>query len=406
MGSAWARFTNCSTQSPARAKKFLIFFWPTQGFGAALVSAVAALHFAERSGRVMVIQADWNQGFFSGLHNSSDCPNKAAVNPWECYFMPPSSCTVADALEAVHVKSIADLLAEEKKYGQWVNGNKISRLRSPRVVRTVFVNAYMPWMSTEAREVRGMSKSWNQLQPQGHDDLYFGLAMQYVIRLNEEFKNELRPMLKKIIPQRLDHRGDRAVGLPVRGSDKCGKPVNAGDETSRGSSRFEAACLPFHTYMEAVNRLKEIDTEIDTVVVTSEDQTYIDAAMIFRKTKSAEAGLSFVFNTLDEHQGDSRMQALANSGLFSHHIIMISMWTTLELQMRAKYYLINCNSHWHVWIVAMRRALCGSSTPVVFCLDEQRSHSPYFMCTQENMKGKGNLAKCRSNSKISQRRLY
>lgn len=38
--------------------------------------------------------------------------------------------------------------------------------------------------------------------------------------------------------------------------------------------------------MEAVNRLKEIDTEIDTVVVTSEDQTYIDAAMIFRKVRS------------------------------------------------------------------------------------------------------------------------
>ena len=39
-------------------------------------------------------------------------------------------------------------------------------------------------------------------------------------------------------------------------------------------------------------------------------------------------------------------------------------------------------SHWHVWIYKLRGGNCGSTTPVVICLDEQHPRSKFFMCTQ------------------------
>ena len=46
-----------------------------------------------------------------------------------------------------------------------------------------------------------------------------------VLRIHQGFRDELRPMLEKIVPEKLTKNADRAIGLPVRGSDKCGKPV-------------------------------------------------------------------------------------------------------------------------------------------------------------------------------------
>ena len=159
------------------------------------------------------------------------------------------------------------------------------------------------------------------------------MGMQYVIRLNHQFKAVLRPLLQQIVPVELQYHSDTVVGLPVRGSDKCGKPVQNGDSTQRGKSRFEAQCLPMETYMHAVQALKRMDAGIDSIVFTSEDASYIEAARNYQQPGPPEERLKLVFNAFDQTLGDSRMEVLAQSGGFDHVQMMTSLWTTLELQM-------------------------------------------------------------------------
>ena len=249
-----------------------------------------------------------------------------------------------------------------------------------------------------------------RLVPRSHDSLFMAMGMQYVIRLNHQFKAVLRPLLQQIVPVELQYHSDTVVGLPVRGSDKCGKPVQNGDSTQRGKSRFEAQCLPMETYMHAVQALKRMDAGIDSIVFTSEDASYIEAARNYQQPGPPEERFKLVFNTFDQTLGDSRMEVLAQSGGFDHVQMMTSLWTTLELQMAPKYYILNCNSHWHVWIYKMRAGLCGNTAPVVFCLNEQNVRSKFFMCTQgnvgENPKDlKAGLPRCAGQSAVPGRKL-
>ena len=128
------------------------------GFGASLVTAVAALNMALKAGRVLIIHSEWNDSFFAGLHNASGCPNREASNPWECYFEPASNtCTIQDALKAANVGSVTRMLAN-KKLAQWTFRDKIGKLRRPIPVtpstRTVFVDIYMPYLSKESQVMK------------------------------------------------------------------------------------------------------------------------------------------------------------------------------------------------------------------------------------------------------------
>lgn len=67
-------------------------------------------------------------------------------------------------------------------------------------------------------------------------------------------------------------------------------------------------------------------------------------------------------------------------GLFFMQEVFLSMWTSLILQLKAKYYVLNCQSAWHQVIHWLRKAGCGNSVPVVFCLTKQRPDSPFFLC--------------------------
>jgi len=380
------------------SSRYMVFYWQKMGFGAALMSAVAAFRVATHQKRVFLIHAEWGSGFYSGVTNSSLCPNAAAQDAWQCYFEPISSCTVEDALNIAGVKT-AEELRRNRELSYWSFGSKIGKISPDTLLkkRVVFIDMYFPWMSKQSKAIRDRMSGFGELISSEHDDLYLGIAMRYIIRLNPPTVKAFRPAIEKEVAKLNNVRASKTISLPIRGADKCGTPVL--DDGTLGRSRFESACLPFETYMNAVAAIRKVSVSIDTVIITSEDSRYIKAAKALQeKLSKSDDKLRLVFNDLDEQQGDSRWENLAGSTQHSHAKIIFSMWSTLELQMHATYYVMNCNSHWHQWIRAIRAGGCGYSQPVFFCLDEQNYKSKFFMCTQHNSAGKSALAACQSRS--------
>jgi hypothetical protein len=77
--------------------------------------AAPALREAVDDNRVFVMDDHWEavsgQGIVDPLPGgAAKCPNIAATLPWECYFRPVSSCTVADALAVANVSSVDELM--------------------------------------------------------------------------------------------------------------------------------------------------------------------------------------------------------------------------------------------------------------------------------------------------------
>jgi len=379
------------------SSKFMVVYWFDMGFGAAIMSAVAAFRVAQHQNRVFLIHAEWGSGFFASVANSSLCPNQNAPDAWECYFQPISSCTMEDAIKRAGVKTPAELKLK-RNLAYWSFGFKLAANAHDKLFNApvVFVDMYLPWMSKQSRTVRERMRPWGKIMSNKNDDLFLGTAMRYIIRLNAATLEQFRPAIQKEVSKLTKNAVFKTISLPIRGADKCGTPVLA--DGTLGKSRFESACLTFKTYMNAVESIREFGVGINTVIITSEDARYIKAAKSHQETLIASGGsLKLVFNELDEQQGDSRWVALSKTS-HSHSRIIFSMWSTLELQMHAIYYIMNCNSHWHQFIRAIRVGGCGYSQPIFFCLDQQHPKSPYFMCTQENVSGKSALASCRGRS--------
>ena len=58
------------------------------------------------------------------------------------------------------------------------------------------------------------------------------------------------------------------------------------------------------------------------------------------------------------------------------------MWSTLVLNMHARYFVLNCGSNWHSLIRRLRSS-CGASPATVFCLNSQHPQAPFFVCDQK-----------------------
>jgi hypothetical protein len=84
------------------------------GFGSMLFHSASALREAVNNNRVFVMDDTWKnvgQGFVDASPGGvAKCPNTEATLPWECYFRPVSSCTVADALAVANVSSVDELM--------------------------------------------------------------------------------------------------------------------------------------------------------------------------------------------------------------------------------------------------------------------------------------------------------
>ena len=127
---------------------------------------------------------------------------------------------------------------------------------------------------------------------------------------------------------------ENTVSLPIRASDKCYQNGKGG----------EYWCLSIIEQMNAIQRFKDTfnDTNIDTVIITSEDENIINQ---YRRIKSK---YKFVFNDFDvlPNSGNQRFLRKELTKDKDYFNLMISVLSSMKLQMNGKYFIIRHRSNY------------------------------------------------------------
>ena len=110
-------------------------------------------------------------------------------------------------------------------------------------------------------------------------------------------------------------RPEDTLGMPLRGSDKCG---------------LESTCPSFASHMAAAERIRAAHPHVSTILLTSDDVTYL------KEWPNYSPRWRFVLNKDDVHQATGGLRK-EQANLIGHtkRDIFASMLGTLQLQLRA-----------------------------------------------------------------------
>jgi hypothetical protein len=186
-------------------------------------------------------------------------------------------------------------------------------------------------------------------------------------------------VLQEALP--CDFDPHRTISLPIRASDKC----NDGFRLNHSSYAGETNCLSFSTYMEMAEIIRQNDRRVNTIILTSEDQRFVDARQNYTDR------WRFVINPRDVMQGTGDPKLMAEQHGMDR--TFVSFMSSLHLQMRGKYFISNCKSNFHKilrdLVVEGGRAFMPS--PVVICMDEERGK--FRICGDHNKMVNGKCLK-------------
>jgi hypothetical protein len=183
------------------------------------------------------------------------------------------------------------------------------------------------------------------------------MILMYLTRPNDRARKILEARIQESIPQ--NHDPQEAIGLPIRGSDKCGQ---------------ESTCLEFDKHMQlAKESFESADSSSSTqhrgsIILTTEDKNIFQQRLAYNA--STGFALDFVVNEKDTFQGTGHTMLFKNDA----DDIMISSLVSLKLQMYAKKVYGNCCSNFHNLIFDFLLGGCGMAEKVT-CLQETKDYN-------------------------------
>lgn len=142
----------------------------------------------------------------------------------------------------------------------------------------------------------------------------------------------------------------------------------------------ESTCLSFDAYMQAAELVRQNDPRVDTILLTSEDPRFVEARHNYSGGHGG-SGWRFVTNPTDVMQATGAAARLAEQ--HGMDAVVLSFLSSLHLQMRAQYLLLNCASNFHDLLrLLVLEGGCGWTRrrPVAICLDRQPLDRPYRIC--------------------------
>ena len=284
---------------------------------------------------------------------------ECASASWECYFRPLSRCRAKDVLASTPKDQVA------------FHGSNKAPLPNARVVRVKQTWwKVIDWEKT-ARDTLGSGLLTGDL---------FRAGLEYLLRMNDAMRADVERGLRLSLYDDGDagaHGGggykfdpSRAVGLPIRASDKChGHQLTKGLLNSAKGARVgfegihahgEMDCFAFDDFIARARAVRaHVDPAVDTIILTSEDPGVIAAS----KTAALRAeGWRFVYNTIDVLQGTGSATSVATAAMGHAHTVrdvFVSMLVSLHLQMRARYLFLTYESNWNTIIFRLSRGSCG-----------------------------------------------
>ena len=176
----------------------------------------------------------------------------------------------------------------------------------------------------------------------------------YLLRPNVPSKLLIEKRLESILPKSLDSRF--AIGMPLRGSDKCGKESN---------------CLGFDEYMEvAKDAWEALRTESKassttlpekgSLILTTEDRKLFQQRLSYSMVNFP---YQFVVNEQDVLQSSGSYWEISKSTREAPDQVVLSSLIAMKMQLHAKFVYGNCCSNFHRLIFDMIRLGCGFHEP-------------------------------------------
>jgi len=157
-------------------------------------------------------------------------------------------------------------------------------------------------------------------------------AMMYWMRLVPSAAEWIEKVLTAAIPSDFD--ANRAIALPMRESlDKCG---------------HESECFgAFGQYALLAEKLRAEVPALRWIIITSDNREILDQAREWSRQQGDRWRV--IFNPLDTGEGTGFWSVEKRSQKDPVRFVL-SFLSTLHLQLRGKYYILNGNSHYHTLI--------------------------------------------------------
>ena len=184
---------------------------------------------------------------------------------------------------------------------------------------------------------------------------FVALIWSILMRMQDNIQSMVHEVVRDSLVKYQWKSKRNTIGMPIRGSDKCMPSSNV---TSSSDRKFwhspEMMCFGPHRFLEIAETVKErTDGEADTMIVTSEDESIIK--MINNLT--ASNSMNVIYNDGDWMPGSGFLWDLETdirSNEVEMFAIMVSMLSTIKLQMHARYYIIQRQSNWAhgIWVLS------------------------------------------------------
>jgi hypothetical protein len=188
----------------------------------------------------------------------------------------------------------------------------------------------------------------------------------FFLRLTDHARHRVESALKSSLPDDFDP--ERAISLPVRGTDKCFR---------------ESECHSFEKLMKLCNLIRQYDPKVRDIILTSDSRSTLDAGRAWGN----KSGWRFIFNDADQ-VGRGSGKAINKNSPIDLEADMLTMLTTLHMTLRGKYFVLNGNSFWHTLIsILVERGGCSFvRDPILIYLDQQ-NHGDFMLWGVRNRAG-------------------
>jgi len=161
--------------------------------------------------------------------------------------------------------------------------------------------------------------------------------------------------------------------MPIRGTDKCGG---------------EATCISFASHMEIADEIRNQHPEIRYIILSSDDKSVISNATL--EASKPEGKWRFLINSFDSQarlQGSTVGSKDAEKSETEMPMALLQPLSSLHLQLRAKYFVLNGNSIWHGLIGKLvQHGGCGFCSGISIRWLDKETNPKYLSCGWTNEK--------------------
>ena len=275
------------------------------------------------------------------------CQNRTGKN---CIFKPVSNCTWAqiqnvikytkqhDTYTVIDYSHTAPDICKKSKH---LDPDKFHELTKNYTLIYQRFECNLFWSHGKSMN-RGLieklikQRNWNINYYQ-----YNAIIWSLLIRLQDNIQTIIHSTVRETLIKYKWKSKQNTLSLPIRASDKCAQP----DGNQTYWSKPEMICFEPIQFLQIAQAMQHFSNNaFDTVIITSEDEKIIS----FVKNQT-DLPFNFIFNDGDILQNSGNLQDMdktKRNDEVEMFKLVLSMLSTIKLQMHSKYYIIQRQSNW------------------------------------------------------------